>query len=191
MKKLSVAIPFSGFYETWVGVVADELAMDEKAYQLIDDFDGCIENLNDDEYELILNTSPRFTDANIVVAKEYTNQLLEALEIKGEFDELVSPKFYNFGTDKIYVSFTMDTLKAILTRCDKERLSNWVFEALKSRDGFIPFYSNKLEDWGSSDDYEAPQWEVILDFYTKESLDTSDIEYIENGLGEAYYPDFQ
>jgi len=86
------------------------------------------------------------------VAKSFVNrcerELNYLLPVKMEFEELVSPKEYNFSNDSINV--TVELNLGQLLGIIKERLSE-AREYFKARytscSGFISFHSPHIEDW--------------------------------------------
>lgn len=139
MKHLTT-IPFCGFYDS---IHSSEL--DRGLEQMFSDHDtGCDVNrdLVQRAYDLV--------DWRLVhtkYAKEYCENLAERLEIKLEFDELNSPKFYNFTTDRIFAYISTADLMALRKRVDSATLEKEVKQRFTSRDGFSSFYSNKLVEW--------------------------------------------
>lgn len=68
-----------------------------------------------------------------------------------EFSEIVSPLYYNFETDKLYVNveFEEDWRDKVKTFMDenKEWLTERIKEEWSSRDGFCSFMDNTYEGW--------------------------------------------
>ena len=66
------------------------------------------------------------------------------------FDEMVSPREYNFTTDRIFMSIPRNSV-AKLFRISRAENHTKLREAIKDRftsyDGFRSFYSNDLNDW--------------------------------------------
>lgn len=75
-----------------------------------------------------------------------------------EFDEMVSPKYYNFATDKVYVSVELrdgweDDVKAFMTE-NADWLRKRIEDDWTSYDGFMSFMSNNFDDrrWDDDED---------------------------------------
>lgn len=69
---------------------------------------------------------------------------IESIEFEGSH----SPQFYNFSNDSINVSITINTDKLyeyILE--NKEYFTKEIQYEFTSRSGFIPYYSNDIDDW--------------------------------------------
>ena len=84
------------------------------------------------------------------IGKEYCNNLkeLDKSILSVDFKEIDSPREYNFTTDKIVCDVTIDTdLISEWVKENREELEGYVHERFMPRDGFIPFYSNDINDW--------------------------------------------
>lgn len=75
------------------------------------------------------------------------------LNVKLSFDEIVSPRYYNFETDRIFAMLEFDRikkfrahLKGLWEKWEKE-LRKLIRENHTSYDGFISFMDNDYEDW--------------------------------------------
>jgi hypothetical protein len=87
---------------------------------------------------------------------EFIKAFLEQEEVPSfvediEFLELVSPKFYNYSTDKLYAKLSVmpDWRNKVLEfmRDNKEWVSNMLEKDFKRRSGFMSFYSDTFEEW--------------------------------------------
>lgn len=142
------------------------------------------------------------------IAKACVNGISEALKefgIKGvkiEYERIKSPREYNFDTDAIYVKYKL-TVKAIQSinkylKTNKEAFANYIKERYTSRDGFMSWYSNDINDWeGYLVDYGKLKhcFGAVLEFICRnENFTTNDLYntcegiYLEgelnNGTGE-------
>ena len=79
--------------------------------------------------------------------KEYAPEIVESVE----FDELDSPKYYNFRNDYLYCWVTLqDDWQEVMRKFIKDNhdwLKSKVSEDWTSYDGFISFMENDLEQW--------------------------------------------
>lgn len=143
MEKLSCLIPFSGFYETWHDV----------------EFNDVLEQMFDPEGSGADYAGPlaqRFCDtidwraARIDYAKDYAENFAAALGCKVfEWEEMVSPREYNFITDRLFAKFDAVELRALLARADiRAELDGVAAQWFTTRDGFISNYSPDVADWG-------------------------------------------
>lgn len=133
-EKIGSYLPiFSGFYNTIFQ--ADEEMVIEHPYKY-DDYDFDYEGYQQD------------------VAKECVKQVeewLEDFDIKVKFEELISPREYNFSNDSINVEYALgkDSMKKILDYLEenKEAFSEYIKKRYTSRSGFISSYSNDANEW--------------------------------------------
>lgn len=75
------------------------------------------------------------------------------LNVKLSFDEVVSPKYYNFETDRIFALLEFDRikefrriLKGLWTKWEKD-LAKIIRENHTSYDGFVSFMDNDYKEW--------------------------------------------
>lgn len=143
MSKLSCLIPFSGFYETWHDA----------------EFDNCLEYMFDPEGSGAPYAGPlamRFFDtvnwraAQTEYAKDYAENFAAALGCKVcEWEEMISPREYNFTTDRLFAKFDAAELRAMLARADiRAELDAVAADMFTSRSGFISHYSPDVDSWG-------------------------------------------
>lgn len=137
-KRIESFLPvFNGFYETVFA--PDEDLVIESPYT----YDNYI--FDYDEYK------ERVAKA---ATNQIENKLAEILNNKGVtigYENIVSPRFYNFETDSINVKYklTTEAIKSINTylKTNKEAFATYIKERYTSRDGFMSFYSNNANEW--------------------------------------------
>ena len=142
--KLSCLIPFAGFYNTWHDAEFDQ------AFEMMFDPEGC-----GADYAGTL--ARRFWDtidwraAQTAYAKDYAKNFAAALGCKVcEWEEMVSPREYNFTTDRLFAKFDARELRALLARADiRAELDIVAADMFTSREGFISHYSPDVSDWGN------------------------------------------
>ena len=138
--KVETTIPFSGFYHS---VHCD--IFDHEISELFSNDHG-------DPYDCLVSRA--FEDANWkgihkAYAKEYSELFAEAFEFKTlSFQDLVSPQYYNFTTDRIFCTIDQEEVKEIYSKVSKEDLEEKIREKFTSRSGFISHYTNSLGSWG-------------------------------------------
>lgn len=155
---MQVYIPFCGFYNSLIDAEIDNSIENELSY-----FAEC--NGRDCD-----KWGCNYCAVRETIAKDYTKFF--GVFIEDEFDidldikfnGLISPKYYNFETDRILVSVSKESLFELYKRIDKNAFAKYVKRELTPRDGFIPFYSNDLNEWGYFCNWELPQLSMILDF---------------------------
>lgn len=133
-EKIGSYLPiFSGFYNTIFEAQEDTVI--EEPYEFDDyDFD--------------------YKEYNESVAKEcvkVVGKWLKDFDIKVKFEEVVSPKYYNYSNDSINVEYELgeDSMKKILDYLEenKEAFSEYIKKKYTSRDGFMSSYSNDSNEW--------------------------------------------
>lgn len=165
-KQILVRIPFSGFYcSIW-------------SYQI----DGCEEN-EIEYYNGENNTEKTYDDFDVdyraifnSIASEYCfywgQQLAqnigfntgEDIEVYFNFESLQSPKYYNFETDAIFAYCDFEKFKELYNYLAKYGFKEWLWERMKPCSGFIPHYSNCLEDWGNLETWDYNQYGLFLEW---------------------------
>ena len=138
--KFLVQIPFDGFYQS----VTDAM------------IDSEIENYiyNKQEENSDYNDYPDYRVNFDYLAREYVKAYQSWMKendyptIALEFESMVSPREYNFTTDRIfcYVGFSdIDKLYSLFIECeDAQKIINDTF---KSRDGLVSFYDDFCHEW--------------------------------------------
>lgn len=141
---------FCGFYESPLynsDTLYWETTEDEMEYwrERFDD-----ETLTADDLDIDF---PRFKEE---CAKEYMDVFFNNADcpdfIKSmEFSEIVSPPYYNFETDKLYVNVEFeedwrDKVKSFMDE-NKKWLTERIKEEWSSRDGFCSFMDNTYDGW--------------------------------------------
>lgn len=165
---VEVQIPFVGTYESQVSYAADsmaELAVDEEEYEQrqiefvkeSDSWKEFLATLDDDDVELAKAHKTQLQigiegDLNQYL-KEYISYVEDKLqEAIGErfnyhmiLSEMVSPREYNFTTDRLYAYMhKSDWEKLNVQKVFKTDLyKDWAYYLYTGRDGYIPFYDKE------------------------------------------------
>lgn len=150
-KNFEIQLPFfCGFYESPLyncDTLYWETTENEMEYWR-DRFDD--ETLTADDLDIDF---PRFTEE---CAKAYMDVFFNNEDCPGfiksmEFSKIVSPSYYNFETDRLFVNveFEEDWRDKVKTFMDENK--EWLTERIKkdwsSRDGFFSFMDNTYEGW--------------------------------------------
>lgn len=105
-------------------------------------------------------------------AKEYTSALAHFIAGEAnapfslEFEELTSPREYNFTTDKIFARISPEQVQWLFNNTDTPVLRQHITDKHSSRDGFISFYPNTLEEWPANVlDWDEIQLGTLLEAY--------------------------
>lgn len=164
---LSTRIPFQGTYGSiW------EHAVDREAEQTLEYFDedpwafqrvfpalpgrfsADAAQAGEELFEAT-DYSAIWQDLAEAYADEFAAWLADSLGVDVlafELEEMTSPKFYNFETDRLFGKFSLTTFQAIRDRLDPDTLADTFRQLFTSRDGFSSFYDNAvpskpLEEW--------------------------------------------
>lgn len=172
---VTVDIPFQGFYQTIHSDVFDRFIELETENLAREDLEP---HQIGDELQDAINYRQAFQK----YAEDYAEFFAELLtELSGEvvtFHEvkLISPREYNFTTDRIEVKMHKDAFLAICRDITTEEFRPYVEEHLRPRDGFSPFYSNNLDDWGPFSKWDHAQRSLALAFYFEKYDEADDNE---------------
>lgn len=83
---------------------------------------------------------------------------------------LISPPYYNFETDRIVCRASVDALKTLLEE-NRAEVAAYGRRVLEPRDGFAPFFSPNIEEWGDCEEWNAAQWGFVLEALTTETIE--------------------
>lgn len=139
---MNTTIPFSGFYYS-----IHDSELDEALKMDFSDDTGChliSEELYQKAFDLV-----DWRQAHNEYAKAYCEAFSDKFNLDLEFDELVSPKYYNFETDRIFAHISLETVTKLFNAIDKEYLNEVIKSRFTSYDGFCSFYPNDLSEWPS------------------------------------------
>jgi hypothetical protein len=125
--------------------------------------------------------------------KEYHNRISNAfvvrleteikqfLPVKIEFQELISPREYNFANDSINISVELNLKQLIgLIKAKKDEATKYFKDKYTSCSGFISFHSNDYADWINPEYIlEKPGHRIgaLLDCLCNIEIDKDDIYY--------------
>lgn len=153
----SIQLPFCGFYES----VAD-WQIEETVNRAFDyEGTGCPEI--PDDFWTYWDAGPVCKAYCKLYVERYVQYIKDKLDIdiSLEFDDVVSPKFYNFETDRIFAYISHVDVCKLYNIVNTPALRIMVRERHSSRAGFASFYSNDLDDkegeWGR----ELHEWDSV------------------------------
>lgn len=182
--KVLVQIPFHGFYESIHGTSISDAVLDHVAYSMFEENimvlekeqahivdDWVYDNIHKDTYDKIKN--------------EYVKKFVEAFGHEYdldsiEFSDMSSPREYNFETDRIFAKVDLAEMNTLANHVDMKGFVEWVKEILEPRDGFIPYYSNDISDWGLFKDWDHNQFGLLLEYFTKDDDFDMSVEILVN-----------
>lgn len=142
-----IQIPFCGFYESEASAMIDDEL--ESVFDYSDG--GGRSNIPDAVYY-----KADYKKAEIELVKAYVEAFEAQYEAETgillglEFDEMTSPREYNFSTDRVFCKLPMESVELLFKESEKDshkELAKEIKEHCTSYSGFISFYSNNLADW--------------------------------------------
>ena len=153
MTKISIELPFfPGFYEsdlensdTSYWAIKEELEYDQT--ELTDEHPEYV-NLTEDDLDFdYRGYEKEITEGFISAFADNAPDFVENVE----FDEMVSPKYYNFSTDKIYAFVELaddwkDKVRAFMSE-NYDWLKERIHDDWTSYDGFMSFMENDIREW--------------------------------------------
>ena len=170
-----IALPFVGFYGS---IISDQLDL--------------IANMESEELEEEY-VEPDWSKIGESVAKSYADRYNElfleetGINLEIEFVELWSPQFYNFETDRIYVTVDVDSLEKVITKIDISEIRKSLREQYKPQSGFSPFLSTLEAIEKEWENFPELFWaDVILELiFNSEIIYTDDT--FNTQLNESYF----
>lgn len=156
----SALVPFQGFYYS---IHHDNI--EEAEQQMFCDSNGSYsyDNLHDLFYQHV-----NYRDVRERYAREYVACMRDLLELPSlQFEEVVSPRFYNFTTDRIFAAISRADLAKVLRAVRGKRLNEQIHEMFTSRPGFCSFYPNDLATWPRVADWDHNHVGAALAAYIK------------------------
>ena len=158
MSKLEVNIPFAGFYDS---LYSSEIDNEEDQFVEWRREEGDINAEQETELYELLWRHTNYSMAYDLIARDYIQAFSEKfkewtdVDLQLEFVAMESPREYNFTTDRLFAKADEAALLALRAKVDEDVLREVVRERFTSYDGFISFYSNRLESWPS----ELAEWD--------------------------------
>jgi hypothetical protein len=183
--KRILGLPFAGFYGSHHDAELDQVA--EQMFQ---------NNQGDTNYGLIdrLMRSCSWKVVHSAYAAEYVAGLLAELGIEGTFCEMISPREYNFETDRVFAEIELSQVLRVIDGTQPETLDRIAAERHTSRSGFISFYSPDWRSWGEIESWDCNQLQTLVEAYMVDitgSFDELDVmEHARcNGVMETWIAD--
>lgn len=138
---MKALIPFVGFYES-----AHDADLDDAAQEMnVVDRDAV-------DWRIVFQN----------YAKAYAEAFLDFVKVPGTFVDMKSPREYNFSTDTIAVDIEEAAMQAAFDRAVERGLDELIEQEMRERSGFIPFFSQDLDEWGPVATWNEAQCELVL-----------------------------
>lgn len=142
--KVNTFLPlFAGFYNSFYDVEVD--SAEESIIEGYNDDNGTNLEYKDFDFKVDWTSYSKAICERII---EYIKEQKEGLILGYEFQELISPKYYNFDTDSINIELDIDfTVLLSLMRENATTLSEKISERYTTQSGFISYHSPDIYDW--------------------------------------------
>lgn len=193
-----IIIPFMGFYES-----IHESAIDSAFEQIFDyDGDGEIDLPQDKIDDFWSEYNPIDWGIYKEYCSEYVNFIADEYEIKLTYETMVSPREYNFTTDRIFAKIDDSEIESLFEKTDKEILKKLIVDKFTSYDGFSSFYSNNIDAWLAKPllDWDHNELGTLLEAFiltktgaenifevTDYLFDVSAFEIVDNNIPNEFY----
>jgi hypothetical protein len=174
---------FSGFYNTFFEYMNEEMDIEDYNEENKTDFE-----YDDFEWDYADYHRRRSKECVYEIEKE-----LKEFDIKIKFEDVVSPRYYNYSNDSINVEYTLtkNSFDKFIEyiKNDLEEFEEYLKERYTSYDGFASFYNTDVNTWFNEYLKDEKKLEhcfgAILEFYlTNEGY--TEIDLIENTHEENY-----
>lgn len=162
----SVKIPFTGFYES------DHDYEIDRALELIFETDrdsGGDHAIPDKVYMGGVDFSAIHDEYCAAYCEAFAEEFesITGIPLPVTFEEMTSPREYNFTTDRAFCSVPLETLQRLYDESAKEdhaSLKAEIEARHSSRSGFISFYSNNFEEWQAKplEDWDHNEYETLI-----------------------------
>ena len=179
MKTIETYLPvFSGFYCGYFESHIDFLAESEYEYYR----DTYCEDLEFDDLEFDYKSF--YNDCAECMVFEVRDELVSLGFVSDiDYQNISSPKYYNFANDSIYVAIKLNDEKITnimnYLNQNKEEFAEYLKGKYTSCDGFISSYSNDVNDWLNPEALEhSHKLGSILDFILEnEGFEESELTF--------------
>jgi len=167
--KREVFIPFCGFYESWI-----DMMIDNHLEQEAEEFGITIDQNFRVNFEGIAREYVELYEATL--HEEAMGELGRAFNApRFTFKELISPREYNFETDRILCEVDDVTKLWAVRQClvGTDSLHQDIKDRFKSRDGFASFYDDFVSEWKDKplEDWDCNELSILLPNYDFEDFD--------------------
>ena len=181
---LSTTIPFGCFYYSF-----HDQDLDHALDLLCSDCTGChtFDGVRDRMFDLV-----NWKKAHELYAKKYAALFAEVVGVDLSFETLISPKYYNYETDRIFCFISLEEVQRIFDAVPLESLQKRIEDRFTSRSGFISHYPNDLSRWGSDlASWDHNQIGTLLEVYADLEVASScgesvEVKIIQGGDIESY-----
>ena len=143
LNKIEIQLPFSGFYYS-----THDMNIDNHIECEIEYLESEL-NYTDEQLEVIKDRlyMMDYTPIRKAICDHYINAFNAVfydeynIHLGLEYSQLISPRFYNFETDRLYAFIDESVYNDVAELINKQGFKAVLKEKYKKRDGFMPFQS--------------------------------------------------
>jgi hypothetical protein len=152
----SINLPFPGFYDSLYSNEIDHHQEQEAEWMAEREGENGVPpelRVPAEEFAELLQDHFDYRACCTAIAKAYvdafSNEFFEAtkIDLAAKFEEMTSPKFYNFETDRVFATVSDEVVAQMFARVTRESLRAVIEERHTSRSGFHSFYDNDIYAW--------------------------------------------
>jgi hypothetical protein len=185
-----INLPFAGFYYSELDAMIDHY-VEMEAYNAYESNDA----LSEETYHQLIWDACDFKEMHLSLAKAYIDELNAYVEsntglnVNFKFESLVSPREYNFTTDRLFAYVSEEVIKILYDHTSLMTLSQVIKERHSSYDGFISHYSNDLEDWLENplEEWDYNELGTLFIAYLQDNVDPDWERHVHDALSERSY----
>jgi|GEM_PF-1940851 len=177
----SARIPFAGFYGSWHDDRVDEV--EERMFQ-----DDSGQLTSDYLYETFWS-GVDYSEVFERYARAWTAALAHESGIAMDFEEMTSPREYNFQTDRVFAKISRSDLAKMLRAVRGKRLAAAIHERCTSRSGFCSFYPNDIRRWPRIADWDHNHVGIVLECYLELLCEQGQLAANEGDLAHEHIDD--
>ena len=156
-------IPFCGFYDSLHDSMLDDAVESMMSDENGSPYEGLVYRVQMD-----CNWKP----VHQKYAEEYCVNFGNEFKIDSlKFDELSSPREYNFTTDRIFATISVEDVARIASETDWDEFAELAKEKFTSRDGFSSFYNPDYKTWGPVETWDHNQVGTLIELFVGEDFD--------------------
>lgn len=129
-------------------------------------------------YSLDIDDFNKYKDEVGKIATYILWNLLSEEVIKNmEYIGINSPNYYNFETDKLVIDidFSLESLEDFCYNQNENDFDDYLHKIFSSRDGFISFVPNNIEELKSWDDNR--KIDVMIEYYLLKNIDFDEYQF--------------
>lgn len=162
--EVGIELPFMGFYESIHDENIDRAIESGFNYDYEKDED---KEISQEVYDAIGDADINWDAIRREYAKNYVEEFGNEFDLNLRFDDMTSPREYNFGTDRVFAWIPLWQINKIRKEVEEhEEYPEYIKERFTDRSGFWSNYSSnyKDEDW-TREKLDECQYRTIVEFW--------------------------